>query len=481
MTQYKTTEPTFLFYDYETFGLHTSLDKPAQFACIRTDFNLHIIDDPKCFYCFPSDDYLPDPSTVLITRITPEHTKKYGTNEYFFSKKISNILLQPNTCIVGYNNIKFDDEITRNIFYRNFFDPYEWSWKNGNSRWDLLNIVRACYALRPHGIIWPKNKLGLPSFKLSDLTAVNNIKHINAHDAMSDVYATISIAKLIKNKQPKLFNFFFQNRKKCELYKFLRLRKSEPIIYVSSIFGAQKNNIGFIFPIAWNQYNQNVLIAIDLNKDIENLIFLCQTASNQIFLMKNLFNFGVIFLYINRCPILAPIQVIHKKDFVRLNCNISDYKKKINLLKNNQRVFKNIIIMLSKKNTINNSIDVDLQLYHSFFNIHDKKMINDIQQTNPHLLKNTQYEFFDTRLKKIFFRYRARNFYHTLNNYEKKIWLEHCFDKFNVAYLKSYEDNIQLLLKKNCDNEKNKCLLYDLLDYMFNKYKKFIFQYSHLN
>lgn len=200
---------TLLFYDYETFGTHTSLDKPAQFASIRTDENLNIIEEPKCFYCFPSDDYLPEPYSVLITKITPQYTFKYGTNEYEFSRKIYNILIQPNTCIVGYNNITFDDEITRNIFYRNFLDPYEWSWKNNNSRWDLLNIMRVCYLLRPNGIKWPKNNLGLPVFKLSDLTQENNIFHYNAHDATADVYATIELAKLVKTQQPKLFDFFF--------------------------------------------------------------------------------------------------------------------------------------------------------------------------------------------------------------------------------------------------------------------------------
>jgi exodeoxyribonuclease-1 len=259
---------TFLFYDYETFGTHTSLDKPAQFACIRTDINLNILDNPECFYCFPSDDYLPDPCSILITNITPQHTQKYGMNEYNFSRKIHFILTQPYTCIIGYNNINFDDEITRNIFYRNFLDPYEWSWRNENSRWDLLNLLRACYALRPDGIKWPRNALGLPSFKLSDLTQINNIMHFNAHDAMSDVYATIEMAKLIKKKQPKLFDFFFKMRNKNELYKLINLKKNEPIFYVSSFFGAARRNISCILPITWHQKNKNILISIYLFKDV---------------------------------------------------------------------------------------------------------------------------------------------------------------------------------------------------------------------
>ncbi|MBZ2279372.1 MAG: exodeoxyribonuclease I, partial [Buchnera aphidicola] len=177
---------TFLFYDYETFGTDACLDKPSQFACIRTDFNFNIIGSPECFYCFPPDDYLPNPSSVLITEITPQYTQKYGMNEYYFTKKIYDIFIQPNTCIIGYNNINFDDEITRNLFYRNFFDPYEWSWKNGNTRLDLLNLLRACYALRPDGINWCENEIGHPFFTLSALTKKNYISHIHAHNALSD-------------------------------------------------------------------------------------------------------------------------------------------------------------------------------------------------------------------------------------------------------------------------------------------------------
>jgi hypothetical protein len=32
--------------------------------------------------------------------------------------------------------------------YRNFIDPYAWHWKNGNTRWDVLDVVRLCYALK---------------------------------------------------------------------------------------------------------------------------------------------------------------------------------------------------------------------------------------------------------------------------------------------------------------------------------------------
>lgn len=472
---------TFLFYDYETFGIHTSLDKPAQFACIRTDTDFNVIEDPQCFYCYSSDDYLPDPCSVLITRITPQYTQKHGTNEYIFSKKIFNIFKQSNTCIVGYNNINFDDEITRNIFYRNFFDPYEWCWKNGNSRWDILPLLRACYALRPKGIKWPKNNLGLVSFKLSDLTKINNIVHLNAHDAMADVYATIAITKLIKKMQPKLFSFFFRNRNKKELYKLINLKKFEPMVYISNHFGAVRYNLSCILPIAWHKNNSNVLIAIDLFKDVERLILLCQKISFDNNFIKNLFNLGIVLLHLNRCPMLAPIQSIRVEDYRRLDLDVFLYNSKINFLKKNSNFFEKIKVIFSKKNDFSTSSNVDLQIYNAFFDVHDKKIIEIIRNTSPFLLKKINCNFHDIRLKTLFFRYRARNFLETLNKNEKKLWFKYCLNVLKPSVLNEYIDKIKDLLKQNSLNKKNIILLNSILVYTFQKYKKLFYQNFNLN
>lgn len=198
-------QSTFLFHDYETFGTHPALDRPAQFAAIRTDSEFNVIGEPEVFYCKPADDYLPQPGAVLITGITPQEARAKGENEAAFAARIHSLFTVPKTCILGYNNVRFDDEVTRNVFYRNFYDPYAWSWQHDNSRWDLLDVMRACYALRPEGINWPENDDGLPSFRLEHLTKANGIEHSNAHDAMADVYATISMAKLVKTRQPRLF------------------------------------------------------------------------------------------------------------------------------------------------------------------------------------------------------------------------------------------------------------------------------------
>ena len=198
---------TFLWHDYETFGANPRLDRPSQFGAIRTDENFNQIGEAEMFYCSPADDFLPHPMAVLITGITPQEARTNGLAETDFAGAINDLMSRPNTCVVGYNSLRFDDEVTRHMFYRNFIDPYAREWQNGNSRWDLIDVVRAIYALRPEGINWPSKEDGTPSFKLEDLTAANGIAHGEAaHDALADVRATLELAKLLKKAQPRLFD-----------------------------------------------------------------------------------------------------------------------------------------------------------------------------------------------------------------------------------------------------------------------------------
>jgi exodeoxyribonuclease-1 len=200
-------EPTFYFHDYETFGISPAKDRPAQFAGIRTDADFNLIGEPLVVYCKPPADYLPDPEACLITGITPQKAMKDGLCEADFIRQIHEQFATPNTCVLGYNSIRFDDEVTRYTLYRNFYDPYAYAWQNGNSRWDILDMLRACYALRPEGIEWAFDEEGKPSFRLEKLTVTNGVAHANAHDALSDVLATIEMAKRVKKAQPKLFGY----------------------------------------------------------------------------------------------------------------------------------------------------------------------------------------------------------------------------------------------------------------------------------
>jgi exodeoxyribonuclease I len=307
---------TFYIHDYETFGKSPSMDRPAQFAGVRTDMDFNIIEEPLVIYCTPADDYLPDPEAVMITGITPQLALAKGVNEAEFARQIHQAFSVPGTCILGYNNIRFDDEVSRNIFYRSFYDPYAYSWQNGNSRWDLLDVMRACYALRPDGIVWPENEEGFPSFRLEHLTRANGVEHEHAHDAMSDVYATIAMAKLVKQAQPRLFDFLLQHRNKHKLNALIDIAEMTPLVHVSGMFGAARGNTSWVSPLAWHPDNKNAVIMCDLAGDMTPLLTLSADELRERLytrredLAPEQSPVPIKLVHINKCPVLAPAKTL---------------------------------------------------------------------------------------------------------------------------------------------------------------------------
>ncbi|MBY0572318.1 MAG: exodeoxyribonuclease I, partial [Undibacterium sp.] len=259
---------SFLWHDYETFGAQARRDRPAQFAAIRTDADLNEIGEAINIFCQPANDFLPDPQSCLITHITPQQCLEQGIPEHEFAAQIEQALAASNTIGVGYNTIRFDDEITRFIFWRNLIDPYAREWQNGCGRWDILDMLRTCYALRPEGINWPLNEEGKVSFRLEHLTAANGLQHEAAHDALSDVRATIALAKLVKQKHAKLFDFCFSLHKKDKVANEIGLPLlGKPFLHISGMFGVERGCLAIMWPLAMHPKNKNEVIAWDLAHD----------------------------------------------------------------------------------------------------------------------------------------------------------------------------------------------------------------------
>jgi len=258
---------SFYWHDYETFGTDPARDRPVQFAGIRTDEALNIIGEPLSIFCKPADDVLPQPEACLVTGITPQIAMEKGVIEANFIHQIHEQLSQPGTCGVGYNSIRFDDEVTRYTLYRNFYDPYAREWQNSNSRWDIIDMVRLTYALRPQWIEWPMREDDKPSFRLEELTLANGIKHEAAHDAMSDVYATLAMAKLIRGKQKKLYDYVFEHRNKRLVLQQLNLKEMKPVLHVSGMFPGEYGCLAMVVPLAQHPTNKNGIIVYDLRHD----------------------------------------------------------------------------------------------------------------------------------------------------------------------------------------------------------------------
>ncbi|MDV6344471.1 exodeoxyribonuclease I [Nitrosomonas sp. Is37] len=447
---------TLYWHDYETFGSDPRCDRPAQFAGLRTDEALNEIGDPLVIYCKPSKDILPQPDACLLTGITPQIADQQGLPEPEFIAKIHKELAQPRTCGVGYNTLRFDDEVTRFTLYRNFYDPYGREWQQGNSRWDLIDLVRMTYALRPEGIIWPRHDDGRPSFRLEDLTAANNIHHDSAHDALSDVKATIKLARLLCDKQPRLYNWFFQLRNKHKAALLLDLINHTPVIHTSRMYPSETGCTTIVMPMIQEQGNGNSILVYDLRHNpapfielsVEELAIRLFTPQSA--LPEEVSRLPVKSVKINKCPALAPQNVLDKSTASRINLNVEVCNQHWQILHKNTAFMQRVAQAYSGMG-FETARDVDLALYDNFFSESDRILMTAVRDASPWQLTHNHFNFQDKRLHELLFRYRARNWPDTLSAKELQQWRAICH---------------QHLTEKNCGNsitlieftEKIRCL-----------------------
>jgi exodeoxyribonuclease-1 len=423
------------WHDYETFGIDPQRDRPAQFAGVRTDFELNIISDPLVVYCKLAPDYLPQPEACLITGITPQTVQEKGLCEAEFIAGIHQQMAMPGTCTVGYNNIRFDDEVTRNLLYRNFYDPYAREWKSGNSRWDIIDLARAARSLRPEGVVWPVNDEGNPSFRLDKITVANDIEHGAAHDALADVMATIAVAKLIKSAQPKLYQFIFSNRGKNQALKLLQ--EGLAVVHISGRYPAAKGSMAIVLPVCKHPTNNNGVMVYDLSIDPEPMLSLsAEQIQQRIFTASADLPDGVERIplknvHINKCPVLAPVSVLRKQDLDRLELDIEQCHRYLQCIVEAKGLSEKLADVFSRPYE-QSSEDPDLMIYSGgFFNDSDRAEMNQIKTLSAEKLAHNDSNFYDPRLPEMLFRYRARNYPETLNEQEQQRWLEYRRDYFN--------------------------------------------------
>lgn len=462
-------QPTFFFFDYETWGTSPAKDRPSQFAGVRTDDNFNIIGEPLVIYCRPPADYLPAPEAALITGITPQKAQKEGLPEPEFIAKIHAELSRPNTTSLGYNSIRFDDEVTRYTCYRNFLDPYSWSWQNGNSRWDLLDVMRACHALRPEGVEWPENEEGFTSFKLEHLSVANGIEHSNAHDAMADVIATIEMAKKVKAAQPKLFDYFFSMRHKRKLNELIDIVNMTPLMHVSGMLGRECQYTSWIVPLAWHPTNNNAVIVVDLAKDPHPLFDLDANALHERLYTRHdelgdLLPVPVKLVHLNKCPILAPAKTLTAENATNIGIDREQCLANLALIRQHPEVREKLVQLFSIEREFEKSHDVDTLLYDGFFSPADKASMDIIRQTDPTHLAALDITFNDKRIEPLLFRYRARNYPWTLDENEQRRWANHCREYFE-SRIEEYMLNLENLVHEYESDEKKIAILKSVYRY----------------
>lgn len=419
---------TLYWHDYETFGIDPRYDRPSQFAGIRTDEDLNIIGEPLMIYCKQANDSLPHPQACLVTGITPQEVNEKGMPEAEFIKQIHDEFSEPNTCGVGYNSLRFDDEFTRYTLYRNFYDAYAREWQNGNSRWDIIDMARLTRALRPEGINWPDREDGKPSFRLEQLTAANNIEHQGAHDALVDVYATINFAKLIKTKQPKLYDFVYQHRGKHAIAPLLNIKDRTPVIHVSRMYPSEYCGTALVVPIAQDPTNPNGIIVYDLRHDPIDLIELdANTLRERLFtptadLPEGIRRPALKTIHINKCPVVVPENTLNPAAAERLDINREQHYQHLQQLNAAGDLTAKINAIFTKAE-FEAVDDPDANLYGGgFFSGNDKRKMELIRTADADALRVLKVPFDDPRLPEMLFRYRARNWPDSLSADEQEQW-----------------------------------------------------------
>jgi exodeoxyribonuclease I len=419
---------SFYFYDLETSGFNPRTSRIMQFAGQRTDMDLNPIGEPDNILIKLSPDTLPDPDAILVTGITPQTTLAEGISEAEFAKYFMGEVCMPDTTMVGYNNIRFDDEFIRYTLWRNFYDAYEWHWKDGSSRWDLLDVVRMTRALRPQGIEWPFAPDGKPTNRLEFLTAVNKLNHESAHDALSDVNATIAIATLIKSKQPKLFDYLLTMRDKKKVTAFVE--KGAPLVYASGRYPSEYEKTTIAVMVGKHP-DKDAALMYDLRVDPGGFTDLSPQQLAELWSKwgKEAPYFPVKELAYNKCPAIAPLSVLDKQSAARINIDMEIIKSNLAKLQKAKDFHEKLVNALSiakpkpQTDLIVNEQDVDGLLYDNFINGSDKTKQRQVRALKPEELNNT-IEFADERLKLLLPLYKARNFPMNLTSDEQEHWEE---------------------------------------------------------
>jgi exodeoxyribonuclease I len=483
-------EASLFWYDIETFGRHPGLDRIAQFAGVRTDDTFEPVEEPIIEYVRIPPDYVPSLEACLLTGITPEMTLEKGIREYELAAKIYKEWTRPGTCVAGYNNIKFDDEFMRNVFYRNLFDPYIREYSRGNSRWDLINVARAAKDLRPEGINWPVNDDGIPSFKLEDVAEANGIDRGVVHEAYADVQTTIALAKLLYEKQPKLFTFLFRHRLKNRISRLINIQHREPVLHTSPFFSRQEGCTTVVAPLTVDPGNRNAIIVFDLRFDPGPLFDLSvEEIRRRVFTSRDELDEERIPLntvHINKSPVLAPLSVLDDASAERLGIDTAAVERRWDRIRRQTNLTEKIRSVYEGSGGAKSAEaeDVELAIYSGgFFLDEDKRLFDTLHESGFTTWREAGGEFTDPRAVKLLHRLIGRNFPELFSEHEQKKWKNFCATRLlfppdrQIDDFGTFEKKLETQSRSTELGPREKLIIRSLMDYR-DRLKKTVLAYE---
>ncbi len=423
---------TILWHDYETSGLDPRSARPLQFAAVRTTEDLREVGEPLQLRCRLASDVLPDPEACLVTRVVPGDHADDERSELTFARTIAAAIAAPDTCAAGYNSIRFDDEFTRFLLWRCLLPVYDREWQNGNSRWDLMDPLRAAFALRPDGISWPRHEDGQPSFRLGDLARANAIPHDAAHDALADVRITIALARRLRSSQPRLYGFLFAQRTRQATQSRLRdgLATGQTLVHTSGRFAGSHACTSIVVPIAVLEDKPNQVVCIDLRHDPEILLdgdpdqLRTLLYTRRADLPPDAPRIGIKSVHANRAPVLAPMAVLDDACWQRIQLEPAVIEMRRQWVAAHRERLAPLAEFLSAYEGTGDP-DPEAALYDGFPPPRDEPICRDVHRTAPAGWRQLEERLSDHRLRELLFRLRCREAPETMDEGDRRRWQDH--------------------------------------------------------
>ena len=448
---------TFYWYDLETSGTEPRWDRIVQVAGLRTDAELNEVGDAWCTYVRLPDDVLPNPGATLVTGITPQLSREQGITEWQALRRVNELFSEPNTCVAGYNNLRFDDEFVRYGLYRNLMDPYAREWQNGNSRWDIIDLVRAAGALRPEGIEWPVDEEGLPVYRLEALAAANGLDHGHAHDALSDARATVALARLVRARQPKLFAYHFAGRSKRRIRELLEPAGARLCVHVSGMYPRHRKGLAPVASLCRHPENSNSIIVADLGEDVEMLLdWPEERIRDALFTPNAPVRPPLKEIRINKCPFVAVAEVVREADAQRLQFDRALAERRMRRLKRAGVAEK--VQRVYARGAAEAQPDVDAALYEGFLKDEDKARCASFNRELA-AQRWVDLDYRDRRLKTLTARLKARGFPAWQSAQEREEWRSWVRGKLGAGdapwrTLRRYESELAAMLESATDHRR---------------------------
>lgn len=257
----------FVFYDTETTGTNKTFDQILQFAAIHTDDTLNELDRFE-IRCRIHPHMVPSPGAMRVTKIGVETLHDPALpSHYEMMREIREKLLSWSPAVfAGYNSMDFDEPLLRQALYQSLHPPYLTN-TDGNCRADVMDMVQCANFLDMQALVIPTGANGRPTFKLDRLAPANGFDHINAHDALADVEATIHVCRLVMEKCPDCWSSFTRFSQKAAVLDFIADEPS--FLHIANYFN--RSYPYALTLLGMDEDQSSLAYALDLSVDFPEL------------------------------------------------------------------------------------------------------------------------------------------------------------------------------------------------------------------